>query len=334
MAPPSIPDAVLQNTVDIYLKHDRNQVRTAVALNCSRAKVQDHIRQAIGRGLISNEPEPLIEVVAPQKPRFRVKAVTHETPPEGPIYRVIAIGDLHDAPKIPKERLNWIGKYVRETKPDRVVQIGDWGTFDSVSQHDAVGSLKWMEKPSFTQDLESLNESHAAYAEGKGDYECPHDVTYGNHEYRVNRAADADPKRFGDAVLRMDEVFARWGWKTHPYGEFMFIGGVGLTHIPINGAGKDYRGKRVENQIGNDAMFSVILGHTHKRGFWTFPKIGPQKRIDILNLGTAMPHGHCEEYAKMSTTGWTWGVYDLTIQGGLITSDKFISMLELKERYA
>jgi hypothetical protein len=305
----------------------------AHALNIPIRTLRDRVKAA--RPFITEEPQnESAEAVQPvSKPRIRVRAVTNETPPEGPIYRVVAIGDLHDAPGQSKDRFKWIGRFIADTKPDRVVQIGDWGTFDSMSMHDAPGSRKSNERPGFVQDLESLEESIAAMADGMGGFGCQKDITLGNHEYRVQRAADGDPKRLGDAMLRVEQTFARWQWNTRPYGDWLFIGGVGFTHVPFNGMGKDYRGKRPENMMGNDAMFSIVLGHTHKRGFWTFPKIGPQKRIDICNLGSAMDHGHVEDYARMSTTGWTWGVYDLTIQAGLIVSDRFTSMLELQQRY-
>jgi hypothetical protein len=307
--------------------------QAALSLNVPVRTLRDRVKAA--RPFIPeaapDEPAEPVQPVA--KPRVRVRAVTHETPPDGPIYRVTAIGDLHDAPGQRKDRFRWIGQHIAETKPDRVVQIGDWGTFDSMGTHDAPGSRKSMEHPSFAQDLESLEESMAAMSAGMGEFDCPRDITFGNHEERVWRAANGDPKRLGDAPLRVEQVFARWGWKSRLYGEYLFIGGVGFTHCPKNQIGKEYAGKRPENVIGNELIFSLVYGHTHKRGFWTFPKIGPQRRVDLLNLGSGMEHGHVENYAKMSTTGWSWGLYDLTIQSGQIISDRFTSMLELSQRY-
>jgi hypothetical protein len=303
------------------------------ALGVPVRTLRDRVKAA--RPFIPDQaPEESAEPVQPpSKPRIRVRAVTNETPPDGPIYRVVAIGDLHDSPGQRKDRFRWIGQHIAESKPDRVVQIGDWGTFDSMSMHDAPGSRRSNEKPAFTQDLESLEESIAALADGMGEYECPRDITFGNHEGRVWRAANGDPKRLGDAPLRVEQTFARWNWKSRLYGEYLFIGGVGFTHCPKNQIGKEYAGKRPENIIGNDLVFSLVYGHTHKRGFWTFPKIGPQQRVNICNLGSAMEHGHVEDYARLSTTGWSWGVYDLTIQAGVIISDKFTSMLELAQKY-
>jgi hypothetical protein len=303
--------------------------QAAHALGIPIRTLRDRVKAA--RPFVAPEPQNEPEA-APQpvsKPRIRVRAVTHETPPEGPIYRVVAIGDLHDDPRLSKDRFRWIGRYIAETKPDRVVQIGDWGNFDSMSMHDAPGSRNSIARPTFVQDLESLNESLAVLHDSLGIGSIPCDITFGNHEHRCQRAADNDPVRLGDTMLRVEEIFSRYQWNYRPYGEWLFIGGAGFIHVPRNIMGKEYGGKRVENQIGNDAVFSIISGHSHRRGFWTFPKIGPQQGIDVLNLGSAMPHGYVAQYAKLSTTGWSYGLYDLRIQAGRIISERFISMIEL-----
>ena len=45
---------------------------------------------------------------------------------------MLVIGDVHDSPKLSKDRLTWIGKYARKSKPDYIIQIGDFGSFDSL----------------------------------------------------------------------------------------------------------------------------------------------------------------------------------------------------------
>ena len=48
-------------------------------------------------------------------------------------HRVIVIGDAHDSPKIPQDRFKWIGKHIKQSNPDYIIQIGDWASFDSLS---------------------------------------------------------------------------------------------------------------------------------------------------------------------------------------------------------
>jgi len=42
------------------------------------------------------------------------------------ITKVCVIPDAHDGPNIPKDRFRWIGKHIKKTKPNHVVQIGDF----------------------------------------------------------------------------------------------------------------------------------------------------------------------------------------------------------------
>ena len=48
-------------------------------------------------------------------------------------HKIIVIGDAHDSPNIKQDRFKWIGKYIKESEPDYIIQIGDWASFDSLS---------------------------------------------------------------------------------------------------------------------------------------------------------------------------------------------------------
>jgi hypothetical protein len=55
--------------------------------------------------------------------------------PSGRAQRVLAIGDLHQDPRYVDRLpiLTWLGRLASEHRPERIVQIGDWSTFDSVN---------------------------------------------------------------------------------------------------------------------------------------------------------------------------------------------------------
>jgi hypothetical protein len=129
-------------------------------------------------------------------------------------------------------------------------------------------------------------------------------------------------------------MFARYRWKTTPYKHWLFFEGVGFSHVPISIMGKPIGGRYPENTIGNQATHSIVFGHTHRNNNVTVPKIGINNAITITNLGSAMPHGYLPSYTDGCTTGLTYGVHELRLRGGRVESDSFISMLELKERFA
>lgn len=254
--------------------------------------------------------------------------------PEGNPTRVLAIGDTHDDPRLPdKARFTWMGRCAADLKVDRVIQIGDWGTWDSVSSHEDRASIQGRALPSFEDDMASFRMSLMAFDRGLGGYGCPRDVTEGNHEKRVEVYENKNPVLEGGMMRRVREAFTQYGWRTRPFGEYLFVQGVGFVHVPLNIMGKPYGGKTL-NPIANDAVFSIVFGHSHKGGHASVPKIGPSCKIDILNIACALPHGYVESYARMGTTGWEWGVFELTLHAGQITSRRWLSMIELRNRYS
>jgi hypothetical protein len=98
--------------------------------------------------------------------------------------------------------------------------------------------------------------------------------------------------------------------------------------------GREYAGKNPENQISNDAIFSVVYGHTHKGGYKSVPKIGPKKSIEVVNVGSSMPYGHVKKYAQRSTTGWSYGIWELSIRQGHVVGYNFTDMENLREKYS
>lgn len=278
------------------------------------------------------EPDAVVENSTAEPIKVRVKAIS--TPSrDAPIYRVLAIGDTHDAPSIPdKSRFKWIGRHAAATKPDRIIQIGDWASFDSCSRHEQPGSIGQKLRPSINQDFESLEESLSVFMREAGDG-FDQDITLGNHEERVLRVESASAELQGVLWPRLQETFARYRWRTHDPYRPLYVGGCMFVHVPMTLAGRPYTGKQPENSIINDTTVSIIYGHTHRANVVSRAKIGPVQKLTVLNLGSALPAGHVEAYATTALTGWSWGVFDLTLQGGQVIAHRFIPMTELEERY-
>ena len=273
-------------------------------------------------------------VHAPRKLRIPIKAATQATPPEGPVYTIAAVGDAHDRPGRCKERFRWIGKFVAEHRPDYAVWIGDVANFDSLSTHEVPGSAADADRPSFHHELDSLDEALATYHEGVDVGAIPTFVTLGNHEHRAVRAANRQPKQCGDMPMRLEEVFARYRWQASQYGEMLTLAGVDFVHCCLNVMGREMGGEHVERNVAHKALRSIVFGHTHKANVINLTKVGQNRKITVVNLGTAMPYGTIEKYSGVAPTGWSYGVFLIRIQGGQILSCKHHDMLELGERYA
>lgn len=273
---------------------------------------------------------PEVVTIERVKPRVRMQVAS----PTGNGYRVLAIGDAHDDPHIPKDRFRWFGKHAAAMKADYVVQIGDWATLDSLNSHIPNETLQAKQKSPFVDDLTSLAESIAEFKRGLGKHECKKVVTLGNHERRAALYEDANPESAGLLTGPLLSAFHSEGWETRPYGEIFYLAGVGFVHAALNRLGKTYGGKNSEQTIANDSVHDLVIGHSHVARQIRVAKIGPYNHVTVLNLGCALPDGHVEDYARDSLSGWTWGVYELFIRGGHIESAKFVSMLELEQLYA
>jgi hypothetical protein len=269
-------------------------------------------------------------VVLDEKPRVRIKAGVDRPK------RILAIGDTHVQPNSDLSRFTWIGRLIGEGAYDHVVQIGDWGSWDSCSTHDKNDTLKGRQKPSFLDDLEAVEESLDLIAQEVPLAEMPpHHITFGNHEARVLKFENATPEMENALWSRVTGLFHNHGWQTYDYGEYAHIEGCSFVHVPLNVMNLPMGGKNVERTIANDAACSIIFGHTHRRNEITVPKIGIHNfNVTVLNLGSAMPHGYVAQYARLATTGWSYGVYEIDVHGGRVLGTKFISMLELARRFA
>lgn len=336
--------AAVENALQRGLQRGAAFADAALHLDCARGTLiswsqYEEREQSLGKPHFSVDwslfkpAEIVLDLPEAKRPRIRVKA--HSESSDAPIYKVCAIGDLHDSPHLSdKSRFTWIARHISETRPDRIVQIGDWASFDSVSRHDAPGSINQKLRPSIAADFESLEESLSLIWKELGDIAIPRDITLGNHEERLLRAEGATAEMVGLLWPKLHETFARYGWSVHDPYKYLYIGSVGFTHVPLNTMGRPYGGKTSENQIINDTTVSLVYGHTHRANVVSRPKIGPIPKLTVLNLGSAMPDGHVEPYAQTSLTGWSYGLFDLAIQAGQIIGHHFVSMSELQEKYA
>lgn len=267
----------------------------------------------------------------------------HTTPvaalnePSGPAQRILVLGDLHNDPRHEHrlQVLTWAARYASEHRVDRIIQVGDWSTWDSVNQHDRNDTQAAKYKPPVKDDLSNLLASHQAFRRGmSSDYKPRLDFLLGNHENRLERFENANPETAQTFTLARDESFAQFGWRTRPYGELFYVEGVAFTHHPTNGAGRAYGGKTGPQRAANESTVPVVSGHTHRRQVHDSPKIGPIDVISMVEVGCGMLWGEVEAYARHGLTGWWHGIVPMTVQGGTITDLNFVSMLSLRAQFS
>lgn len=300
---------------------------------CSRPAFYDRLRTA--RDLHGIEPDwtafrPRVYLHRPAgAPVIPFQDHIKEPMPEGDPITVCVIGDAHDSPHLPdKERFRWLGRFAADNKVQRVVSIGDWLTMDCFSSHTDRATFEGFAKPTFEQDMESFHESQRAFHEGLAGWKPIKDITLGNHEKRAWSYDNRHPDGLSHGHL-LEQAFAQWGWRTTPYGEYRFIGGVGFVHVPLNGLSKPLaQGQRV-----NKAMFDTVHGDDHRSLILTDYKTGPGRSPTVYGAATALPNGFIEGFANKGGSAWRSGVCLATIWGGHVRAWQFVEMSLLEYRY-
>lgn len=264
------------------------------------------------------------------RPRFTVRT---DNISRTETVKIVVIGDAHDSPHIPdKSRFEWIGAYINDSKPDVVIQIGDFATIDSLNTHDANHTAKGRNKPTFSEDMVSFNLALDALS-SKLNFSPEKHCTLGNHERRIWSFENEHPELSQDMQFRLFEVFERHKWGVSPYGMLTYYGGCGYAHAALNSLGKTYGGKNAEATIANEAIHDITIGHSHRERPWRAAKIGGNNYVVVDNVGCALPHGHVEDYARHALNGWAYGIVEQTLRGGHIADRAWVSMERLGELY-
>lgn len=256
--------------------------------------------------------------------------------PAGEPTRVLVIPDRHNDPRHPHrlEVTTWIARFGSDIRPPIVIDLGDSITMDSCSRYDRNDTFKGRSKPGIKADLDNHLAMLQAFERGRAfDWKPKLIRTRGNHEQRLFDFENQHPENEGTHTHRYTQDLLQFGWRERPFGEIVYVNGVGFTHAPFNGLGKPMGGKTSPHRAGALLCESLVHGHTHILAVYNDVKLGPTDRITVIQAGCALPDGEVEHYATHAPTGWSHGVMDLTVQNGAIIDINWVSMRTLKQRY-
>lgn len=214
--------------------------------------------------------------------------------------KVLVLPDVQAKPGTDFTYLNKIGRYMVEKKPETVVCLGDFADFPSLSSYD-VGK-KSFEGRRYLADLEAAKDAMCAFLSPMWEfnekakrnkeklYRPRMVLTLGNHENRVNRAVNDDPKLEG--VLSVDALgYEAFGWEVYPFLEVVIIEGVAFSHYFVTGVAGRPAGSAAA-QLRKTNM-SCIAGHQQGLNMATASRADGKRIISII-AGSCYEHN--EEY--------------------------------------
>lgn len=180
------------------------------------------------------------------------------------------IPDTQVKPGVPLYHLEWIGQYIVDNPPDRLIMIGDWYDLPSLSSYDrgkksfegrrlaadidaGHRALELLEKPLDAKNAQRRKNKKSALKIDKH-------VTWGNHEHRISRAVEDSAELSGIiGMFLFDDFWQSRGWSTHQYTEVIDLDGVWYSHCFLT----EHTGRAL------GAMAATMLqkiGHTFTQG--------------------------------------------------------------------
>ena len=183
----------------------------------------------------------------------------------------MVIPDVQSKPGQNFKFLKVIGEYMVEKKPDTVICLGDFADLPSLSSYD-VGK-KSFEGRRYKDDVEASNYAMKTLLGPLGEYNLHASrnkkkqyhpqmiLTLGNHENRITRATENDPKLDGTIDLS-DLNYAKYGWSVYPFLEVVMVDGIAYSHYFTTGVmGRPVTSARA---LVTKKHISCIQGHNQK----------------------------------------------------------------------
>ena len=249
----------------------------------------------------------------------------------------LIIPDTQVKPGVDLNYLAWVGKYIVEKKPDVVVQIGDFADMPSLSSYDT--GKKSFEGRRYKDDIEVVIKAMRILLKPLKDYNAKQSkkkkkqykprmvLTLGNHEQRINRATENDPKLYG-TLSNADLRYSEAGWEVFDFLDTVVINGVVYTHYLTSGV----MGRPIgtASAMVSKTHQSCVVGHQQGR------QVAYGKRADGTNI-TCIIAGSCylhdEEYmGSQGNDHWRGLVMLHEVNDGQF-DEMFVSLDYLRQKY-
>jgi hypothetical protein len=247
----------------------------------------------------------------------------------------LVIPDLQVKPDVPLDHLDWIGQLIVDEQPDTVIQLGDLWDMPSLSQYDR-GTLA-AEGRRYETDVEAGNEAlrrlnapldaynyNRAQIQRRAQFRPRRVLLRGNHEDRISRAINADPRL--DGALSLDHLVSP-GWEVHDFLTPITIDGVTYSHYFYNhGNGRPISGA-IETRLRN-------IGHSFTQGHQQILSWGMRFVLGAPQMGLVCGSAylHSEGYRGPQAEEWRGVVICRNVENGAYDPE-FVSLASLCLRY-
>ena len=243
---------------------------------------------------------------------------------------ILVIPDSHASPRVSMRRFDWLGRFIFDTKPDVVVELGDWADNDSMSGYDR-GKASF-EGRRYKKDVEAAHEARDIvniYVERMT--KKPRLIALkGNHEDRSDRFADLHPEMVGKVS---SDDFRPDGWEYHDFLKNVNVGGITFSHYFGTGVlGRPVSGEHPAHKLLHTQLRSCVMGHTH---IWDIcERTSGNRRIMCLVAGSYTDPRWTPSYAGPARKLWYDGLTILKdVANGYAPSVERVHISQLEKAY-
>lgn len=243
--------------------------------------------------------------------------------------RHIVIPDCQVKPGVPTDHLEACGNYIVEKRPDVVVCLGDFADMPSLSTHQEKGHIEY-EGKRYRKDclaaFDGMKRLITPIMKAKG-YSPRMVLTLGNHEDRIVRAIEQDPKLEG--TISMDDLYyPEHGWQVVPFRQVKKIDGVAYCHYFVSGK-YDRPIERAAGLLTKKHM-SCIAGHQQGRDI-AYAQRGDGRPMTAIIAGSFYEHD--EKYMSPQSNNHWRGIYMLNEVKDGSFDEMAVSLNFLKRKY-
>jgi Calcineurin-like phosphoesterase len=245
---------------------------------------------------------------------------------------------------IPDSQVKWgedytylrhIGNYMVEKQPDVVIHLGDFADMESLSSYDQ--GKKSFEGKRYVKDIKAaeqamdcllspLREYNARAKKNKEKQYKPRLIlTLGNHEQRINRAVNDDPKLEG--LIKLEDLPYQ-DWEVHPFLVPVFVDGVAYCHyFPTGVLG---RPAASASAMVSKLHMSCIAGHQQGKQV-AYGKRPDGSTITCIIAGSCYEHD--EGYLDHQSNNHFRGIVMLHEVNNGAYDEMFVSLKYLRKKY-
>jgi hypothetical protein len=293
---PPLSEELKQQALDAYAQANGCKAEAARLLNIPVSTFKKRYQIATGHIPISH---PIKDIFNSGKPRDH-----------------LILPDRQARPGCDNAIDHAVGNYIARHQPEVIIDIGDHADMPSLSEYD-IGKRSF-EGRRYNEDIEaSIHANEIQWnivAQKAPRYKPLKVLTLGNHENRVNRATENDPKLYG-LISTDDFQYSRFFDRVAPFLDAVSIDGVCYVHYAYKKMPQQpIGGKHQARSILDHQMMSTTVGHTPEFDYAEAYR-GDDRRIQCIVAGARFDHH--EEYAgPRNRRYWRGVVHKKSVKDG------------------